>query len=234
MKKTYLLVAMILLLIGVVSSAGVWRIPSGTAEAHMMLPVAGGVTPDAPAIAGPTTSVLDDFNRADQGPPPSSNWTTLGGGDLVVASNELAAGDAGACTYYWNAASFGPNFEAFITLTDTGSASFNVWLMNTTTYNGYGMAFNLNDDNARIVLVNTAVQSNLTSVSHVAAIGNTYWIHKYGTTLTLFYKTSGGSWTELTSTTDATYSDSGCYLVVTIFNIGSQLDDFGGGASEEL
>lgn len=37
MKKSYLLIAMILLLIGVVSSAGVWRIPSGTAEAGMVI-----------------------------------------------------------------------------------------------------------------------------------------------------------------------------------------------------
>lgn len=41
MRKSYLLIALILLLVGVVSSAGVWKIPSSTAEAHMMLPVAG-------------------------------------------------------------------------------------------------------------------------------------------------------------------------------------------------
>lgn len=37
MKKTYLIIAAALLLIGVVSSAGVWKIPSGTAEAGMVI-----------------------------------------------------------------------------------------------------------------------------------------------------------------------------------------------------
>ena len=37
-------------------------------------------------MAFPTTGILDDFNRGNEGPPPSANWTTLVQGHKVVSN----------------------------------------------------------------------------------------------------------------------------------------------------
>ena len=47
-------------------------------------------------MAFPTTGLLDDFNRADEGPPPSASWSiSYGGphGELKVSSNQCVVSD---------------------------------------------------------------------------------------------------------------------------------------------
>jgi hypothetical protein len=69
----------------------------------------------------PTSSVIDDFNRANEGPPPSSSWdySLLGGSTngVKVISNQCGgdAAAAGGRNAYWKT-SFGPDCEAYCTL----------------------------------------------------------------------------------------------------------------------
>ena len=78
-------------------------------------------------MAFPESSILDNFNRGDEGPPLSSDWTEMGhvSDGLEVVSNE-AEGETGfsaACTEYWNPATFGPACEAYVTISDMGVTS---------------------------------------------------------------------------------------------------------------
>lgn len=76
-------------------------------------------------MAFPTTSVLDDFNRANTGPPLSANWSTIGwaAAGMQVASN-LARGAtvSVACGEYWNPGTFGADLEVYVTLNAKATA----------------------------------------------------------------------------------------------------------------
>ena len=73
---------------------------------------------------GPTTPVLDNFNRANGGV--GSNWSLIrptGFGGMNVSGN--AAVDASASSFawdYWNAGSFGPDSEAYVTVATYAAA----------------------------------------------------------------------------------------------------------------
>lgn len=56
-----------------------------------------GMTPDVNGSqAYPATGILDDFNRANAGPPPSASWVNSLGSGLKVVSNELQPNAYGA------------------------------------------------------------------------------------------------------------------------------------------
>src|SRR5215204_5547888 len=87
----------------------------------------GPVGSYSPAVAStfPTTSVLDDFNRANEGPPPSASWGGViasGQGGLKVVSNKVTWNASDDGTGYWGT-QFNANQDAFVHLTDiTGSS----------------------------------------------------------------------------------------------------------------
>ena len=68
-------------------------------------------------MAFPESSILDNFNRGDEGPPLSANWTEAGyaAAGLKVDTNEAAPETAGSCIEYWNPATFGPACECYVT-----------------------------------------------------------------------------------------------------------------------
>src|SRR5690606_30238502 len=69
-------------------------------------------------MAFPTTSVIDDFNRADSGTL-GSNWSRGDGGTDIgsIGDEECALGETFG-EMYWNAQQFGPDCEAFVNVTD--------------------------------------------------------------------------------------------------------------------
>ncbi len=81
----------------------------------------GGISHDtlyivvATTTAFPSTPVLDDFNRADGAI--GGSWIDQPDG-LTVSANALASNGAQAVTE-WGAATFGPNQEAYLTITAT-------------------------------------------------------------------------------------------------------------------
>jgi hypothetical protein len=74
----------------------------------------------------PTTPILDSFNRANEGPPPSASWGGNwygGAAGLVVASNLLGAEANGAG--YW-LAPFAADQECYLTLINIAGAQSNL------------------------------------------------------------------------------------------------------------
>ena len=64
----------------------------------------------------PTTSVLDNFNRANGAI--GSNWTGQNSSSFTVSSNQLAINSSGLDSFAaWSPASFGADQEAYVTLT---------------------------------------------------------------------------------------------------------------------
>src|SRR3990167_6969919 len=69
--------------------------------------------------------LLDDFNRANEGPPPSNSWTNgittfVAGEGLVVSGNKVTRKATGGFEQgsYWSAADFGPNVELVAEMSD--------------------------------------------------------------------------------------------------------------------
>ena len=68
-------------------------------------------------MAFPMTSVLDNFNRSDEGPPPRTNGTQWTGSDThfgVVSNVAEPPGSANSdlVANYWDTSTFGPACEA--------------------------------------------------------------------------------------------------------------------------
>ena len=71
-------------------------------------------------LAGPepTTPLLDNFNRADNAGPPSPSWSLFpapASKHLHIVGNQVT-GFSGASADYWNASTFGPDSEAWVTV----------------------------------------------------------------------------------------------------------------------
>jgi hypothetical protein len=69
----------------------------------------------------PTTPILDDFNRANEGPPPSANWSAYhaswGFGDgLEVVSNQCKGNSYNLCGDWWSVETFGSDCEVYVTI----------------------------------------------------------------------------------------------------------------------
>lgn len=66
-------------------------------------------------MPSPVTPILDNFNRANEGPPPSSSWITSGSPGHKVISNQCGNDVAGGGASTWNT-QFAANQEAYVTI----------------------------------------------------------------------------------------------------------------------
>lgn len=192
----------------------------------------------------PTTQILDDFNRANTGPPPSGNWSqgplqfTAGEG-LQVSSNTVIRKPTGSYRQdnYWNPTTFGPDSEAYVTVvnkvsTDEIALILRAKEIGSTTSDYYVLGVSLSDgvwtiqrqDNNNF---NTLGSSFTQAISNGDSVG----FSARGSTLTAWYKAAAGSWTALTSREDSTYLTAGYIGLQMAGANGSTLDNFGGGTS---
>lgn len=190
----------------------------------------------------PTTPVLDNFNRPDQGPPPSASWTTPldGFGDPLdgcrVVSNQVThqAGAVGTFGYAsWNAATFGPDCEIYATLkVAPGTQAFRLHArMGSLNVDGYNNSYFLNVTNAGIQIFKSVNGTNtqLGTLVRSNAIDESFGLELIGSTLKAYYKPVSGSWTLAITVTDTTYTAAGRLGMLISVTPSSTLDDFGGG-----
>lgn len=183
-------------------------------------------------MAFPTTSVLDNANRADEGPPPSASWGNLVAG-LVVSSNQFAPSGPGNRSSYWLTA-FNANCEVFATIGTEPASNRTQTLfvrlhdVGAGTTDGYGVRLNKlagTDTLEVVIMTNGSLTAIGAAVSQELVSGNKFGLEANGSTFTVYIDTGSG-WTSLFSRTDSTYSVGG--FVGADVSSGT-IDDFGGG-----
>lgn len=197
--------------------------------------------------AFPTTSILDDFNRANEGPPPSASWHTLSGfGGLKVESNKAVNSDADSgCTW---GTSYGPDCEAYSTLSSlSGTGDIATWSIalfarasSADVYDGDCYRLLVGNGNIggvcswylqRMLFSTGTVDIATGTVTF--SIGDSIGISAIGNTITAYYKSSGGSWASLGSAVNGDVPGAGYIgadLAPDLINTTQMgIDDFGGG-----
>ena len=179
-------------------------------------------------MAFPTTSILDNFNRAPAGSPPylGSNYS----GGLTISSNQVvttnSSTDVGAV---WNVSTFGPDCEVYVDITamPTSGGAF-LCLRSDITYNNSYLV----EVVPTFVVVGKLVSGSFTQIGSninvTFSAGDSFGASMIGNTITVYRKTSG-SWASIGSVTDSTYTSAG-YIALGIDTDASViLDNFGGG-----
>jgi len=184
-------------------------------------------------MAFPVNGILDDFNRANEGPPPSANWTnpdpTVFTGTAAVVGN--ICDGTGVWSYYWNPAQFGPNCEAYaVCVSSPQEANINARLKDVpgSGFDGYSVRWKATGGEFNLYRIDNGSYTLLaTSTGHTQNPGNSFGIEIIGSTLTA-YKNVGAGWVSVVSFVDATHPAAGYIAMQGGTN--ANFDDFGGGS----
>lgn len=187
-------------------------------------------------MAFPLTGILDTFDRADAATL-GANWTDLTNG-WAIASNQAAPEVNNVANWsLWSAAQFGPDCECFVDVPTkpTANARFVLLSIRSTTLvdstlDGYEVYFLTasGNDTQHIDRRDNNVATQLgASITDEFNSGESLGIEMIGTTIALYNKV-GGTWTQIATRTDATYTAAG-YIGIQGNNTGTRLDNFGGG-----
>ena len=194
----------------------------------------------------PTTGVIDSFTRADESPlSDGGNWSQGpeefdGASTLKLVSNQVAqtqtpddVNTKGSA--YRNNANYGPDAEAYVDVATVPEFFMSLYVRIVTpgvgTTDGYFIFIDTTSGTNNWTL---ARKDNNTSVaigsngSQAVAAGSKVGLRVLGTTLSAWYQPSGGSWTQVVSTTDTTYSAAGRIAMKMRGDLG-RFDNFGGG-----
>lgn len=189
------------------------------------------------------TGILDNFNRSDEGPPPSSSWTTAidsATDGLEVIGNEVWAENNAPCGGYWNVETFGPACEAFITIQDVpGNNDYSgvytrLVTPGSSAVDGYWARWyhTVGDDQLTLFRIDNGVPTQLGSNDLLeVAVGDKLGLESDADDVhTVYYDDGGAGWTAGTNATatDTTYQSAG-YIGLVMKDDDHQNDDFGGG-----
>lgn len=197
----------------------------------------GFIVPDAaPPPSFPQTSILDNFNRANEGPPPSINWTTgLDGsaGGFSVDANEAEGLNGVVSSAWWNVQNFGPDIEVYATIGSVKGATrlhFRAQQEGTSTWDGYTLLAYTPTNELFVYRVDNGVQTQLgVAIAQTISSGDSFGAKMVGSTITVYYKIGAGSWTEVGTRTDGTYTGAGKLAMSTFDATPINVDNFGGG-----
>lgn len=192
-------------------------------------------------IAFPFTPVLDNFNRANTGPPPSANWGSdiHGHGDpgLRVVSNALAGPSGADGGSWWSAKTFRDDCEAYATVVTPGF--FELWVRGTAlgTSSGTAYALEWRGDDHTLTLVRwgpgfsgyyASTGAGTVVVNLVA--GDKIGVRMQGSTITGWVKQGAGAWTKMLETDSFRWTTGGQIGAYIYGATPGALDDFGGGS----
>ena len=204
------------------------------------------------APTAPTLGILDNFNRANQGPPPSSSWSAGmygSAGGLSVNGNTLTqrAGSGYREGGFWNPASFGPDSEVYATLTGTTPATnTHGWYLfvrakeigSSSTLDSYMFMVERSASAPQnwawqlFQIINGAGSVLGTYDGGPPVIGSQIGLSAKGSQITAWLKTPGGSWQSVISTSDSTLPAAGYIGVELTGGVRTHgFDDFSGGTS---
>ena len=169
--------------------------------------------------------LLDDFNRSNEGPPPSNNWTNgistfVSGEGLVVTGNTAARAATGGYRQgsYWSAGSFGANVELAVEVSDWTNTTSNglalflrLATIGTSSTDGYALAIERSSTATTwyIWRYDNGVATSLgLGTSQAVVAGDLVAFQAIGSELRGYIRTAG-SWTLVISASDSTYSSAG-------------------------
>jgi len=181
--------------------------------------------------AFPTTGILDNFNRGDE--QPATGWTDMVNG-VEVISNQLSATTNAAYNWVsWDATTYGPDCEAYITFSTLTSGGVGLILRGTTendnTCDGYAVWGVVNGDESRVYEIKNGSFTQVGSGDAFTwANGDKLGGEIIGSTIKVYIDDGGAGWAVNTTETDATYGSAG-YLQFRIYDDDPKSDDFGGG-----
>lgn len=190
-------------------------------------------------MAFPTTGILDSFTRADSSTL-GANWTTplIPGltSPHIISNAETNDQGGGYSDAYWNVSTFGSDSEVFCVVPVVPSIGNEFWLAlravdpGLSTWDGYLLDVLAPDFAWKMRRYDNNVSTQL-GATFTSALANNdaAGLEAIGSTLTTYYKASGGSWAALFSRTDATYSAAGNIAMGQGTSNATRLDDFGGG-----
>jgi hypothetical protein len=181
----------------------------------------------------PTTPILDDFNRANEGPPPSTNWGTIVGTGHKVLSNQMVPDSNANHTSWWTAQTFGPDIEVYLTVVTKSGNGFNVdigWI--DASVNGYEVIIKSEAgvDTLTTYRLDAGVGTQLGIVGREITNGDRYGFRSLSGVHTVLVSPNGSAmWYELASYTDTTHSVTTARLIVATKDGTAVCDNFGGG-----
>lgn len=194
----------------------------------------------------PSTPILDNFNRADEGPPPSASWTAINSPGFQVSANQLAPVDNGDNYALWTA-TFNANQEVYWTvstvqLSGSYSTIFARLYNNAGVFSGYLMEHFSQTAGSTETLYLGRIDSNAftqlgPSVSLIVGAGDTWGMRCVGSSIEAWYKTVAGRWSQLVRVMDTTYNGDSPYNQIGAYHYGAiagtvpaRWDNFGGGS----
>jgi hypothetical protein len=187
-------------------------------------------SPVRQAITFPQTGILDDFNRPDEGPPPSTSWDLIS--SFRVVSNEAVADEEVESPIgLWNT-TFQSNSEVYFTVTDW-SDCFECGVSAVINYDFYsdtGYLLNVSREDLSLILLKLNPESEALGNTSVITMsdGDSVGIRSLEGNISVFYKPVGLEWSEVISVSDSTYVTG--QVVMAAFGVPvPHLDNFGGG-----
>jgi hypothetical protein len=200
---------------------------SATATYNWTVTVSSAIDPSSP--------VLDNFNRANGGA--GSRWSVIKSTYTFMNISGNTAVDSSASVYawnYWNAASFGPDVEAYVTVASYAGDTIRIGGRVTpgSSYSGYFVSITSAGAWSIIRIDNGGSPVTLASgVTQTLVSGDKIGIRISGSVVTALHYTSSG-WTQMlsynTSSDAIRYTSPGNVAIE--FRAGA-LDDFGAGTS---
>lgn len=190
-------------------------------------------------------ALLDNFNRADEGPPPSASWTNgwinqnVGNG-IEVFSNQARRNDTGdaAQDSYWTAPDFGPavEVECVVSVIPTATGD-DVRLgarlvdVGVGTTDGYALLVARDATGQRdwfLYRVDNEVFTQIATVADGASVvaGDSIKLVCNGSSIEGWHKPAAGSYSLILSAADATYAAAG-KVGLAIKGTAARVDDFG-------
>lgn len=188
-------------------------------------------------MAFPTTGLLDQFTRGDEGPPPSASWTTMDQGHKVV-SNQCDTNAVGEDTFVsgYNASTYGPDSECYFTAVVVNDFGEGVFARLTTlvlaTTDGY-LYWRSSTNVTRLYRTDNGgfTQLGADGPAFTIANGDKLGIECIDDSIKGYIDDGGAGWAEEIARTEGTYGDAGYLGIRSNPGAGDTgtIDDFGGG-----
>jgi hypothetical protein len=183
----------------------------------------------------PLTGILDDFNRGNEGPPPSTNWDIVQHGHAVLSQQCIGVDDADDNLSAWKTA-YNTPIEAYLTIRSGPNESvFSFYMLHNydavANEDGYECWFDTRTgyDKLHICRVDNQVEAQLGDLIDISdiAINDSIGMSVQDGVIRAWWKPSGGSWTLLGERSDSTY-DGPFYIIPETWALGI-FDNLGGG-----